>query len=285
MFLNGNEMKRILIPTDFSHNAWNAIEYTLAFFSKEPVHIHLIHITYSGRAGERDDLYTNGVSILDNPGNTKSKQLHALQRKIETLYPRNQAKIDVRVIHSLFIDGIKNAVEELKIDLIVMGTKGASGLKEATIGSHTGGVITRVKTPVLVIPERAVFEGPRNIVFPTDFNLIYRHRILKTLINVAEIHDSFINVLRVANDEHPLNGEQEKNRAFLRDALEGKSYSFHCIKSPRLEEGLQSFIDMMDIQIIAMVGKNLNFFQRLLFKPTVAKISYHTEIPFLVLHE
>jgi nucleotide-binding universal stress UspA family protein len=278
-------MKRILIPTDFSHNAWNAIEYTLAFFKKEPVHIHLIHITYSGSVNETDDLYSNGVSIIENPGKTKQKQLHALQRKIDTLYPRSQAIIDVRVVQSLFIEGIKQAVKELKVDLIVMGTKGATGLKEVTIGSHTGAVITRVKCPLLVIPERAVFEGPRNIVFPTDFNLIYRQRILKTMIDVAEIHDSSINVLRVANNEHPLNEEQEKNRAFLRDALEGKPYSFHCVKSPHLEEGLQSFIDLMDIQIIAMVAKNLNFFQRLLFKPTVAKISYHTEIPFLVLHE
>ncbi|MBT8261246.1 MAG: universal stress protein [Bacteroidia bacterium] len=278
-------MKRILIPTDFSHNAWNAIEYTMAFFNKRPVHIHLYHIAYSGRINGEDDLYSNGVAIIEKGGKTKEKQLIALQRKIETLYPRTQATIDVRVAQSRFIEGIKSAVEELNIDLMVMGTKGASGLKEVTIGSHTGAVITRVKCPVLVIPERAVFESPKNIVFPTDFNMIYKQRILDTLFDVSDVYDSSIKVLRVANNEYPLNAEQEKNRNFLRDILEERSYSFHCIKSPRLEEGLQSFIDLMDVQIIAMVAKNLNFFQRLLFKPTVAKISYHTEIPFLVLHE
>jgi len=278
-------MKRILIPTDFSHNAWNAIEYTLAFFGKKPVHIYLYHISYSGRVNDGDDLYTSGVSIIDKAAKTKLKQLSDLRRKIETLYPRTKAVIDVRVVNSLFIEGIKSAVEELNIDLIVMGTKGASGLKEVTIGSHTGAVITRVKCPVLVIPERAIFENPKNIVLPTDFNMIYKQRIFDTLFDVSDAHDSSIKVLRVANNEYPLNAEQEKNRNFLRDILDKRSFSFHCIKSPRLEEGLQSFIDLMDVQIIAMVAKNLNFFQRLLFKPTVAKISYHTEIPFLVLHE
>jgi nucleotide-binding universal stress UspA family protein len=278
-------MKRILIPTDFSHNAWNAIEYTLAFFDKIPVHIHLLHISYSGSVTDEANLHAQGIRLIDHSQKKKESQLMEIRHKIETLYPRITASIEVSAVHSLFIEGIKSAVEENNIDLIVMGTKGASGLKEVTIGSHTGAVITRVKCPILVIPERAVFEGPKNIVFPTDFNTIYKQRVLQTLLTVADMHEASIKVLRVASDEHQLNEEQEKNRDFLLDAFEGRSYSFHWIKSPKLEQGLQSFIDVMDIQIIAMVAKNLNFFQRLLFKPRVAKISYHTEIPFLVLHE
>lgn len=278
-------MKRILIPTDFSHNAWNAIEYTLAFFNKIPVHIHLLHISYSGSVTDEANLHAQGIRLIDHSQKKKESQLMEIRHKIETLYPRITASIEVSAVHSLFIEGIKSAVEENNIDLIVMGTKGASGLKEVTIGSHTGAVITRVKCPILVIPERAVFEGPKNIVFPTDFNTIYKQRVLQTLLTVADMHEASIKVLRVASDEHQLNEEQEKNRDFLLDAFEGRSYSFHWIKSPKLEQGLQSFIDVMDIQIIAMVAKNLNFFQRLLFKPRVAKISYHTEIPFLVLHE
>ena len=167
-------MKRILIPTDFSHNAWNAIEYSLAFYNNRPVNIHLLHIVYSGSVTNGDDLYSHGVSILENPGKVKVKQLKDLQHKIDTLYPRNKANIDVRVVHSLFVEGIKNTVDKLDIDLIIMGTKGASGLKEKTIGSHTGAVITRVKCPVLVIPERANYERPENIAFPTDFNIFWK---------------------------------------------------------------------------------------------------------------
>jgi hypothetical protein len=131
----------------------------------------------------------------------------------------------------------------------------------------------------------AVFERPENIALPTDFNILYKQRILECLLDIASIHESSIKVLRVASEEYALNSEQEKHRNFLLDALENTPHSFHWIKSPGLEEGLQSFIDIMKIQIIAMVAKNLNFFQRLLFKPTVEKISYHTDIPFLVLHE
>ena len=278
-------MKHILIPTDFSRNAWNAIEYTMAFFAKTPVHIHLVHISYGAELEKDEDLHSNGLALATSGLMTKEMRLLDLKRKIETLFPRNEFIIDVSVINSFFVEGIKKAVQEYNIDLIIMGTKGASSVRNVTLGSHTGSVITRVKCPVFVIPEKAEFHSPDNFALPTDFNILYRHRILNTLLEVADVHNSTIKVLRVANEDRPLNEEQEKNRNFLIDALGGRDYSFHLVKSPRLEEGLQTFIDIMDIQVVAMIAKNLNFFQRLLLKPTVAKISYHTEVPFLVLHE
>lgn len=278
-------MKQILIPTDFSDNSWNAIEYTLAFFENTAVHIHLLHIHLSGSVEDDRHLYINGLSLMEDQIGGKREQLLEWKERLETLFTNPLHQFDATVKHSFFIDGIKKAISEKNIDLIVMGTKGASGLKEATIGSYTGAVITRVQCPILVIPENAVFQNPQNIAFPTDFNLPYKNRIIATLLDIASIHDSSLKVLRVANEDYALNNQQEENRRFLIDALENTSYSLHWIKSPGLEEGLQTFIDLMEIQIIAMVAKNLNFFQRLLFKPTVAKISYHTEIPFLVLHE
>lgn len=166
-----------------------------------------------------------------------------------------------------------------------MGTKGASGLKEVTLGSHTGAVITRVKCPTLVIPEMANFMTPSNIAFPTDFNSFYKANLLQTLKEFASWHHASIKILRVVRKNSKLEEEQIKKRDILGEALQDTPHSFHWIESPELEQGLQGFIDTMGIDMIAMVGKNLNFFQRLLFKPTVEKISYHTEIPFLVLHE
>ena len=126
---------------------------------------------------------------------------------------------------------------------------------------------------------------PVNIAFPTDFNIMYKHRMMINLKEFASHHNSTVKVLRVARKEGGLDNEQIKNRDFLGDTLRDVPHSFHWIQNPELEKGLQTFIDTMGIDVIAMVGKNLNFFQRLLFKPTIEKISYHTKIPFLVLHE
>jgi len=278
-------MLKILIPTDFSANAWNAIEYTMSCFERIPVHVHLLHITHNLEVAASSNLHSQGISLkptlVDNP----ESKLEYVKQKIETLFPRGSYTIEKSIRNSFFVEGVKKAVWAKDIDLIVMGTKGASGLKEKTIGSHTGAVITRVKCPVLVVPENAEFVQPESIVLPSDYNIMYKQRVLETLLYFAELHDASVKVLRVASGEYALNAEQERNRDFLIDALQPVRHSFHWIKNPNLEEGLQTFIDIMGIQVIAMVAKNLNFFQRLLFKPIAARISYHTEIPFLVLHE
>ena len=278
-------MKHILIPTDFSINAWNAIEYMMAFCQKSTIHLHLVHIEFGSAASSDAHLHSNGIRLFESNTLTSQQQLDGTVDKIRMLFPKNDMTIETHVMHGFFIDGIKRAIRDFQIDMIIMGTKGASGLREATLGSLTGAVITRVKCPVFVIPEKAEFHHPENIVLPTDFNMLYKQRVLDTLFEMADKHQSNIKILRVAQQAHPLQAEQEKNRNFLLDALARRPHSFHVVTSPKLEEGLQSFIDDMNIQMVAMIAKNLNFFQRLLLKPRIQTISYHTEIPFLVLHE
>lgn len=166
-----------------------------------------------------------------------------------------------------------------------MGTKGASGIKEITVGSSTGAVITKVKCAILVIPEEATFKPPVNIGFPTDFNIPYTNKVLQLLQGMAKIHQSMVKVLRVAQNEQPLNAFQNTNRIYLNDSLAEVPHSFHVVEDPNLEDALQSFVSSFKIDMVVMIAKSLNLFQRILFKPRVQKISYHTRIPFLVLHE
>lgn len=279
-------MQRILFPTDFSENSWNAIHYAFAFFQEKSLEFHFLHIGFQTSADTyRDDLYTNGISIKNPSSKGVLTKFEELKEKIQLLFPNHKHRLFTHFEISMFIDGIRKVTKSEEIDLIIMGTKGASGIKEATLGSHTGAVITRVKCPTLIVPEKASFQIPSNIAFPTDFNIPYKSRVLQTMESFASYHHSTLKILRVVRKGGNLEETQIKNKDFLKSSLQDTTHSFHWIESPELEKGLQIFIDSMEINIIAMVAKNLNFFQRLLFKPTVSKISYHTKIPFLVLHE
>lgn len=278
-------MINVLIPTDFSENAWNAIRYGLQFFKAEPTNFYLLHIGLSERLGSSDDTVANGI-IFDKKNTTGIKdKLIEIEKRIEDSFPNTNHRFYASQEHTFFIEGIKRSVADKKIDFILMGTKGASGLKEATIGSRTGEVITRVKCPTLVIPEKAEFVIPKEIVFPTDFNNYYKNRILLTLAEIMAINESTLRVFHVTRKERELSVSQQENKGFLEDFLDDKPHSFHFQAAQNIEDALSEFIAKNNINMIAMVAKNINFFQRLLFKPSIAKISYHTETPFLVLHE
>ena len=278
-------MINVLVPTDFSENSWNAIEYGVQFFQKELVHFYLLHVSLFDRPESSKDAVANGIVLDLYNGTTVGDQLQQIIDRIETLFYRTNHKYSAVHEQSLFIDGIKRTVDNKKIDFILMGTKGASGLKEVTIGSRAGEVITRVKCPTLVIPEHAVYTQPKKIVFPTDFNSYYKNKILLTLAEIMSINEARLHILHVTKNNLQLSPIQAENMEFLEDFLMDKPNQFHFQNNDDIQNALATFIEEEQIDMIAMVAKNISFFQRLLFTPSVARISYHTKIPFLVLHE
>lgn len=278
-------MTNVLIPTDFSDNAWNAIKYGVQFFENEPTNIYLLHINLIELNSAGHDVVGN--SLIYSPQNAVGiiDQLKEVEKQIEETFPNTSHKFYVQQEHGFFIDGIRKTIENKHIDFIVMGTKGATGLREAIVGTRTSEVITRVKCPVLVIPEKAEYETPKEIAFPTDFNNYFKNKVLLTLAEILEMNQSAIRVLHVTKKGQALTAPQKKNKNYLEDYLEGSVHSFHFLQSRNIENALQAFIKENGVNMIAMVAKNLNFVQRILFEPTVTKISYHTEIPFLVLHD
>jgi len=267
----------ILIPTDFSENAWNAICYGVQFFKGQPINFYLLHVNLS-------DKFQGTNRRVENTSNIQNK-LKETKEKIERLFPNNSHTLYTSLEHSVFIEGIKKSIAKRGIDFIVIGTKGASGLKEATLGSRTVEVITRVKCPTLVIPEKAKYVIPKQIVFPTDFNSYYKSKVLHTLTEIINVNEATMHVLYVIKKKRELSELQIENKTFLEGFLEDKLHNFHFMISQNLEEALSSFINNMEIDMIAMVAKNINFFQHLLFKSTAARVSYHIQTPFLVLHE
>ena len=157
-------MKRILIPTDFSENSWNAIKYGLALFQDSKNTFYLLHVNpipaYSGAGSS-----VRAASRMMDEALLKSNKedLDEIITKIKELPFNTEHTFISYSTHDYFIDCIKREVQDKTIDLIIMGTKGASGIKEITLGSNTGDVITRVKCPLLAVPENAsIFNTLRN---------------------------------------------------------------------------------------------------------------------------
>lgn len=280
-------MKNILVPTDFSENSWNAIQYASAFFEKVRCNIYLLHVVDILLNSMTDAALGTPLEVIDKAVEIESeKKLSELLDKIYASGLNPHHNYTTLSEYDLLVDGVRKATKKYEIDLIVMGTKGATGLKEKILGTHTGDVLVRVKCPLLTVPEKATFHTPKEIVFPTDFRMPYSTKIVKVLKDMAVIHNSAIRFLYIAKDAtDELDQDQQYNKNTFFEYFEKYEHSFHKLTNQKLEAAIECFIESRDIAMIAMVAKNLNFLQQILFKPTVAEIGYHTKIPFLVLHE
>ena len=277
----------VLLPTDFSENSWNSIMYAIDFFENTTCSFYVLHINRIENLVVGDTSYMPTQEDIENNYTKPSKKkLRDLLKKISNCIDHNEKhKFYTLIDYSFFIESVRKNVEEKKIDMIIMGTKGASGLKEYIVGSNTGDVITKVKCTTLVVPEHAKYSNLREIAFPTDFNLSYDINALQPFTDILNSVKASLRIVHIQNKNNVLNTEQHTNKDILSDYFEEHKPSFHFLTNKKVEDAIQCFIESRDIGLIVMVAKNLNYFQSMFFHSKVEKITYHTHIPFLVLHE
>ncbi|WP_283635453.1 universal stress protein [Aquaticitalea lipolytica] len=280
-------MKNVLLPTDFSENSWNAILYALNFFKNEKCNLYLLHVNKISNLTINDSPYILTQEVIEEVYNKPSKaQLKKLLRKISEQVPNNKKHNFYTITdYNFFIESIRNHVSEKKIDLIVMGTKGATGLKKLIVGSNTADIITKVKCATLVVPENANYVDIKEVAYPTDFSLLYGIETLQPIADILDTYNSSIRILHICKKGEELNTSQKKSKELLEDFFIHHKYSFHFLTNKRVEDAVQCFVESMGVNMIVMVAKNLNYFQQILFHDKIEEISYHTDVPFLVLHE
>ncbi|WP_442846125.1 universal stress protein [Leeuwenhoekiella sp. H156] len=278
-------MLNFLVPTDFSENAWNATRYAIQFFEKQPVTFHFLHIDSAGFAEQQPHMHQPGFSVSGDTGMNSRDSMQVWMNRLKEL-PSNPNHCYLNSINKMpFITGVREYLKTHQIVFMILGTKGASGLKAATVGSKTGEIITKVKCNALVVPEKASFSIPYNIAFTTDYTIDFTEPLIAALKRFADHHKSSIKILRVAKNKETLSTDHKRNRAYLKSQLKHINHSFHVVENIDLEDGLEAFAHKMQIDVVALIAKNLNFFQKLLFTPGVAPLTYRATIPFFIIHE
>lgn len=280
-------MKNILLPTDFSETSWNAIVYALEFFNKTPCTFYLLHVNALSYVATNDLLTIQNKDFIEETYTKPAKkQLKAFLKRISKEFPETSKHHFFSLTdYNFFVDSVRSHVAEKKIDLIVMGTKGASGLKKIIIGSYAADVIKKVQCTALVVPEDAKFTDLKEIAFPTDYLLTYGVDLLRPLYNIMDTHHSSLQVLHVAHKDDSLSIAQQDNKDLLNEYFHKFETEFHTLANRNVEDAIEIFVRRSDIKMVAMVAKNLNYFQRILFHNKIEEMTYHTHIPFLVMHD
>ncbi len=268
-------ISNVLIPTDFSENSWNAIQYAISFLKDRKCTFYLLHVNEN-----------NGSPSTERVLLTESRnQLQALIHKIESGFHNKNHNFFTLSATGAIVDAIRNEVESKHIDLIVMGTKGASGIKKIAVGSNSTDVIIKVKCNTLVVPEDARFTGVNNLALPTDYNIFYGARILETISDIMEMFDAQIHIIHLAKKNELIVDDQMQNKELLQDYFMEDNHRFMSLTNKNLDKAIQECVEKHDIRLIAMVAKNIHFFQQIFFSSNTSDTRYQKEIPFLVLHE
>ena len=265
-------MKTIIAPIDFSDASANALSFAAELSKRASARLIVINILQKGDREEE----TN-------------KKLKSIESDLKKSFGPN-LQCESSLEHGNLIASLKKIIAARQPDLIVMGTKGASGLKKILIGSNTVNVIANTRVPVLVIPEVARFEnflsqGKNRIVLATDLDLLENEQALEILRKIGKlISESRISVLSVRPDNTHLPDLKRMERDYL------LSYFTPDIETERITifgsnviNGINFYLNKNeDSGLIAMIARDSG---HLIQKHYTREMASHTHYPLLVMHD
>lgn len=185
-------MKNILVPCDFSSASEHALRFALDIASKslgEVTVLHVVNLTPDNvETLENNSCYADSMSILVELKHQALADFHEMTQKMVT----GDTPVKFVVEQGLINQAVLKSVHQYNIDLVVMGTEGASGLHELFVGSKTEKIVRSSPVPVFAIHKNQKVERVKNIIFPTIIELnknalIEKIKTLQTFFN-ARLH-------------------------------------------------------------------------------------------------
>ena len=274
-------MQKILIPTDFSINSLNAIQYAVELYRAKPIKFYILHAfadevyeismesPEEGFADIKDIVYQRSQQTLKN-----------FENKIDKV--NSEHTFEVISNFGQLVDSVNELVDSENIDLVVMGTKGKTADRQLTFGSNTLQVIKYVKCPVLAVPAVYRDAKPKDILFPTDYMLPYKSRELELLDRITRHFSAKIHFLHVSKFPN-ISLRQKDNKKFLEDFFRENDTVCQMNAHTDVTEAINTFVIENPIDMLVMVNTRHSYLENILYQSTIEKIGLHIDIPFLVL--
>jgi hypothetical protein len=179
---------------------------------------------------------------------------------------------------------ISQTINNLQIDLIVVGNKGKTGAKELFMGSNTIRIANNItQCPILAVPKEIAYKPIDEIAFITDYKKGCTKNTLTILLLIASITKAAIRVIHI-NEEGIMNPIQVSNKKLLKTSLAKTQHTFDDIWNyTDKAHVIQDFLAQQDITMFSIAYHRKTFFERLLHEPVVLDLSIYATIPFLIL--
>lgn len=273
-------MKTVLLPTDFSANSKNAVNWAINFYQSEQVKFMLIHSYFSPQSGS-----SAVVSINEILRKQAVEDLTKYKKELETAFPNNKNEVVFKEVYGDVLHAIKSISEELDNVAVVVGAKGMSAMEEIFIGSNTSAVVKEADAPVFVIPENVVYKKVEKVALAIDFQDNLNANTLHPLKDILVNKNAALRVFYVEDEDGDI-AEEQQNRvvADLESKLNQKIDVLKINEDDSLS-AVQKFIHTHNIDCLVTINRKKSFFESLFHRSFSKQVALHTDTPLLVLHD
>lgn len=270
---------RILVPVDFSKFSKVAAEYAVEMathINAEVILLHVIYLSESPRA-LFDLNYESIIKVMTNDAKQECILLiNSLKIKAENL------NISYQILNGYPIHKeIESFSTKNEIDLIIIGTKGATGLTKVLIGSNATAVISESSISVITVPEYAKYTGINHIVYASDLQRVESE--IQNLIPFTELFGSNIHILHVTSTDSENEADKPEVIKNIMDKFSFNEVSIHISLNDEIIDGIEDYINEVNADLLAMFTHELTFFEKIFGKSVTRQMAFHSRIPLLTI--
>ncbi len=275
-------MNNILVPTDFSTEAKNALDFAVQVAKKTEAKLKLLHVIELPSSsfnvmGEVQSESTMMEEIYNMKLIEKTKEeMQNLVNQVQNEGVVVSSKLELGNIYK----HIYKEIDEEKTDLIIMGSAGAGGFKELFVGSNTEKVIRHSHVPVITIKEKTDLNSIKNMVYATDFGKNQSVELAKYLQGLLGLKMHLLKVYNSNSWAFTKESAMKELEKFA-DEAQFEDYSLSVIDAPFIEDGILEFATKVDADFIVMGTHGYTGIPHLLWGSRAEAVANHSKKPVL----
>jgi nucleotide-binding universal stress UspA family protein len=273
-------MKTLLVPVDFSPSAYNALRYAYQLAIANHSRLVLLNC-YQIPIGHGNVM----IDFKDILERDSVYGLQDFQERVQSEFGIAAASIEVESHYGYLADGVEMMLKKTPIDLIVMGTTGASNFVKKIFGSNTSQLLRRVKVPILAVPVQAEWKGWHRTIFASDFlndtsSLVFNN--FKKLINGMKITIDILHVIDKASISQIKFDKVESK--FIADSAR-ETLEFHYEPANNAVDGILTYTGSHPCDLLVMLKHRHGFLEELFSTSATRQLTLHSKNPVLLLQD
>jgi nucleotide-binding universal stress UspA family protein len=280
-----SDMQKILVPTDFSPNAERAIDYAVQIAKAGKATVVIIHA-----CEQLDNVpLSAGFPITDYNKRITDEAFENLELIQKSIQDTEGIKAETELLAGTVADTVAVAVSDFGADLVVMGTMGITGLRDALFGTNTSTVIGHSAVPVLAIPLEYEWSTPSKFVLAIN-NFEEVTDIINPVFELAAVFRATVQII-VFTDEDEASASEfmaDEQAVLMAEEKLKQKYPSLAIKATHLsgrhfEETIIAYVDKNKVDVLAMTTHKRSLIGSIFNRSITRKMSYHSKVPVLAI--
>ena len=275
-------MKTIIVPTDFSPVATNAMNFAADMATNINASILLLHV------------YQVPVSMTDVPvvmistEELKKSSESKLQQIKDALTHTTSGKIKIYSEARMgdVSDELEDVCKRIQPFAVIMGTRGTTGVERVLFGSTTLTAIRHLKWPVIVVPPGKEYgTGIKKIGFTCDFDKVVETTPIQFIKNMVKEFGAELHVLNVDYEGKHFKPGTPEESMMLHTLLQDLNPNYHFINNVDIEDGINEFVEKNNIDLLITIPKKHKLLDSLFKHSSTKQLVTQSHVPVMCVHE